>query len=190
MSIIKKLVKAYNNIEEIVMVYALMLMVAVIFLQVVMRYVFNNSLSWSEELVRYLFIWQVWISSSIGVKNNDQIRIDILPNKLKSYKAKEVLELLCNFLIIFLYVMVLIYSYRHTMNTFNKGMISTAMQIPMYLVYMSLPFSSAIILIRLVCRVIYDITHFGHTKEKVEAAQAAALAEKQAAVEFAKGGEA
>jgi len=163
MVIIKGLVKIYNRCEEIVLVYTLMLMVAVIFFQVVMRYVFNNSLSWSEEFVRYLFIWQVFLSSSLGVKNNDQIRIDILPKKLKSYKSREMLELFCNAALIILYVVVLIYSFRHVQNTLVKGVTSAAMLLPMYLVYLSVPFSSIVILIRLICRVTYDIVHFGHT---------------------------
>ena len=163
MTLIKKLVNAYNNLEEILLIYSLMLMVAVIFLQVIMRYVFNNSLFWSEELVRYLFIWQIWLSSSLGVKNNNQIRIDILPKLLKDHRKKEALELFSNLLLIILYLYVLVYSYRHFQNTITKHTISAAMQIPMSWVYLSLPLSSLTILIRLVCRVIHDIIHFGYT---------------------------
>ena len=62
----KVLVTIWNKIEEYFLVYSLILMVALVFIQVIMRYIFNNSLSWSEELVRYIFIWQIWLGASLN----------------------------------------------------------------------------------------------------------------------------
>ena len=42
--------KFLNNLEEYFCVWTLAIMTLVVFVQVVMRYVFANSLSWSEEL--------------------------------------------------------------------------------------------------------------------------------------------
>ena len=36
----------------------------IIFIQVVCRYVFQNSLTWSEEMARYMFVWLVYFSVS------------------------------------------------------------------------------------------------------------------------------
>ena len=52
--------KLWDNLEEYILVYSMMFSVALVFVQVIMRYVFSNSLSWSEELARYLFLWQIW----------------------------------------------------------------------------------------------------------------------------------
>ncbi len=46
------------------------------FLQVVMRYVFSNSLSWSEELARFTFIWMVYLGISYACKHMKHIRIE------------------------------------------------------------------------------------------------------------------
>ena len=45
--------KFLNNFEEYFCVWTLAIMTIVVFVQVVMRYVFANSLSWSEELARF-----------------------------------------------------------------------------------------------------------------------------------------
>lgn len=46
-----------NNLEEFLMVMFLILMIVIMGVQVFARYFLNYSLSWSEEISRYLFIW-------------------------------------------------------------------------------------------------------------------------------------
>lgn len=57
--------KCWDHFEETILVYSYLLVVPLLFVQVVSRYVFNHSLSWSEELARYIFIWQVWLGSRL-----------------------------------------------------------------------------------------------------------------------------
>jgi len=51
-------------------------------IQVIMRYGFNNALSWSEELVRFLFIWATLLGAAVGVKERIHIGIDTVVNLL------------------------------------------------------------------------------------------------------------
>ena len=52
-----------------------------------MRYFFGNAIKWSEELARYIFLWQIWLGASYGVKKSKHIRIDIIFNKLSKNAA-------------------------------------------------------------------------------------------------------
>ena len=52
--------KIDEHLEDILLVTLLSLMSLIIFVQVIMRYLMRNSLSWSEELARYLFIWSIY----------------------------------------------------------------------------------------------------------------------------------
>ena len=79
-------VKIYDNFEEILLIFLFMILVVVIFLQVVMRYVFNNSLSWTEALGRYIFVWLSWLGVSLGAKKGEHIKISLLTQKLSYYK--------------------------------------------------------------------------------------------------------
>lgn len=54
---LKKLIYGYDKLEEYLLCGSLVFTTLVVFLQVIMRKVFNNSLTWSEELTRYIFIW-------------------------------------------------------------------------------------------------------------------------------------
>lgn len=61
----KKLIHWLDEYLEISLCVALMsVMTVVIFVQVVMRYVFHNSLTWSEEFARYCFIWLIYLGIS------------------------------------------------------------------------------------------------------------------------------
>ena len=46
-----------ENLEEFLMVALLIAMTVIMGIQVFARYALGASLSWSEELTRYLFIW-------------------------------------------------------------------------------------------------------------------------------------
>ena len=50
-----------EHFEEYLLIAILGIMSIVICYQVFMRYVMAASLSWSEELARYLFIWMAYI---------------------------------------------------------------------------------------------------------------------------------
>ena len=50
--------------------------VCIMFVQVVFRYIFNSSLSWSEELVRYLFVWLVFWGGALALKDKMHIGVD------------------------------------------------------------------------------------------------------------------
>lgn len=82
-----KIISFLDKIEEISLVIMYATMVLVIFIQVIMRYCFNNSLSWSEELGKFLFVWLSWIGISIGAKRGEHIKISILVDKLHPYAA-------------------------------------------------------------------------------------------------------
>ena len=46
-----------ENLEEFLLVFFLITMTLIMGIQVFCRYVLGQSLSWSEEITRYLFIW-------------------------------------------------------------------------------------------------------------------------------------
>ncbi len=77
----KTLIRRLEKIEDAVLIMMFMAMVAVIFLQVIMRFVFNNSLVWSEELGKFLFVWLSWIGISIGHRRKEHIKITLFVDK-------------------------------------------------------------------------------------------------------------
>ena len=65
-----------DNLEEALLIALLVTMTLLMGLQVFSRYILNASLSWSEELTRYLFIWSGFLSISYCIKKWISIKID------------------------------------------------------------------------------------------------------------------
>lgn len=139
----RKLLRLYTKFEERLLVASLVFTVILIFVQVIMRYVFNNSLSWSEELARYIFIWQIWLGTGVGIRMKEQIRVEILVKKLSPAKAKWLNAIALTILLVFC-VFLVINGYQLVMKIAGRNALSTALKIPLSYVYLSLPFSSAI----------------------------------------------
>ncbi len=64
-----------DSLEEFLMVVSLILMTLIMGIQVFSRYVLGASLSWSEELTRYIFVWAGFLSVSFCTKRCISIKI-------------------------------------------------------------------------------------------------------------------
>ena len=58
-------------------------MIIVITYQVILRYVFSASNAWSEELARYLFIYDVMVAAAIATRRNSHLQVDAFIGILK-----------------------------------------------------------------------------------------------------------
>ena len=65
-----------RHLEEILLVALLFIMMIIMGIQIVARYALGNSLSWSEEITRFCFIWTGFLSISYCVKNSKSIKIE------------------------------------------------------------------------------------------------------------------
>nr|WP_285839874.1 TRAP transporter small permease [Alkalihalophilus marmarensis] len=142
-----------EHFEEVFLIGFSVVMVVVIAAQVFMRHVMESSLSWSEELARYCFIWLVYLGISYGVKKQRHIKVDVALLLLKG-KGKVLLAMFANLLFLAFAVFVIIYGYDIAERLLAFGQTSPALHIPMGLVYMATPVGMALTSIRLIQQLI------------------------------------
>ena len=120
-------------LEEFLMVVFLIAMTLIMGIQVFSRYILGMSLSWSEEITRYLFIWSAFLSVSLCTRKCISIKIDqfiqLFPKRGKS--LWKVLNLTVEFVF---FVYLIPYSFIYLKNTIESGQVSPACGIPMYYV--------------------------------------------------------
>lgn len=146
MKIIKSLDK---NLEEYFLVVTISFSVLLIFFQVVMRYGFQASLSWSEEMARYLFLWQIWIGASFAAKRSRHLRAEILktavPEKYKNY-----IELVALLIWLGFSIFLFIKGVEVVAKIGSVNQLSPAMRLPMVIPYASVPVGSGLMTLRLI----------------------------------------
>lgn len=80
-----------EHFEETLMTLVLAIMVVILTAQIVFRKVLGNSLAWSEELCRYLFIWSGFLSLSYTLHNHSAMKTDLFiaffPQKIQKWIA-------------------------------------------------------------------------------------------------------
>ena len=82
-----------NSIEETAIAVILGLMTVITFINVVLRYVFNNSLIWGLEVTLILLAWLVLLGISYGFKITSHLGVDAIINMTAS-PVRRVLALL------------------------------------------------------------------------------------------------
>lgn len=145
-----------DNIEVYICVALMSIMAILIFVQVVFRYVLGNSLSWSEELARYIFIWLIYIGISYGCKLRKHIKIEaalyLFPKKVRPY-----ITILGDILFFAFCCYIMWTGYRYCVTTAELGKYSPALKIPFQYVYLSIPVGFTMSSIREIQTIIYRI---------------------------------
>lgn len=67
-----------KNAEEIISSLFISITVVLVILNVILRYVFNTGLYWSEEVATTCFVWSVFIGAAACYKRGMHIGIDML----------------------------------------------------------------------------------------------------------------
>lgn len=113
-------------------------------LQVSLRYLFDSSLYWAEEAMRYGFVWGTLLGICICHRKGVNIAIEAFTSKLKD-SARERAAFMVHVLSGFFFCVLIIYGSKLVLVAMPQE--SAAMGIPMGLVYLSVPVSGLIMLL-------------------------------------------
>ncbi len=145
--ILKYIDQIYGIILKALAVTLFLAMVVLVAAQVYTRFFTQNSLTWSEELSRYMMVYMVFISATLVARDKGHIRIENFVSKLKGTAHKSVVVLSILIQIAFL-VIVLVGYVRFVPTAMMR--ISPTNHIPMAAVYFCVPLASGSILLYLI----------------------------------------
>ncbi|GAB7389094.1 TRAP transporter small permease [Bacillaceae bacterium] len=128
----KKIANRFNTFLNIIMAVSLAGMAILVFGNVVLRYVFNSGITWSEEMSRFLFIWMTFLGAIGALRDNEHLGVDILIKRLSPGK-KRVVYTISNLLI--LYVLWLVLDGSWKVSLMNMHNTAPATGLPMVYVY-------------------------------------------------------
>ncbi len=120
--------------------------------QVFGRYVFNYSISWTEETARYAQIWVVLMGAGIAMRRGLHVAVDALVAMLPLAWARAFSLLVVAGALWFLGVVV-----YGSLPLIELGWLfetSSVLQLPMWVIYLSLPLGAMYFAVELVARVV------------------------------------
>ncbi len=148
----KKILSWLNeNLEESLMVVSLILMTVIMGIQVFSRYVLGASLSWSEELTRYIFVWAGFLSVSYCTKKCISIKIEQFVNLFPKH-GRLIFRLINYTLELVFFIYLIPFAVKYLMSAVESGQVSPACHIPMYYVQAAPLVSFIMVAVRLIQR--------------------------------------
>ena len=145
--------KILTFFEEWTLFITVMVALVALFFNVVLRYGFNSSLPWSEELVREVIIYTTFIGCSAAVRNRSMIKIDASVQLFP--KLRIPLTFFSNFVTLIFAVIVFYYGWKLAALQLQTEQKTIIMQIPLYYIFAILPLMGVTMTIR-VCHVLYE----------------------------------
>ncbi len=124
--------------EKFSITFAFAIATLMLFVNVVLRYVFDTGLMWVLELVQYLFAWVVLIGAAHGVKVGIHLGIDIFLEKLSTH-ARHYAVLIAVLCCIAFVSIVDYQSILYTIKIYGWGDTTQDLQIPQWIPYVAIP---------------------------------------------------
>lgn len=154
-----------KHLEELIASIFLAAMTIVIALQIIFRFT-GAPLSWTEELARYMFIWLIYISCSYAVRTRSHIKVDMLTLFFKK-RGNLVLSLLSDLAFLIFSVIITYYGtiVVHKLAVVNPQY-SAAMNMPMWIPYLSFALGMGLASIRLVQDMVLLCVEYKQNKEE------------------------
>lgn len=131
------------------------IMIIIAFLQVIFRYVFHNSLTWSEELSRYMFVWAAFLGAALAYSSGSHVEMDLVTSILKP-KMKKVFKAISYVIIAVLLFNICKYGFQIVNETISQP--SPALRVPMAFVYLAIPIGSIGMMVVLIDNILKSIT--------------------------------
>lgn len=130
----KKFFDSLSKGAETIGGFLMLAMTLIVFLQVVARYVVGHSLTWSEEMARYLFVYITFLGAGVLTYQKGHLFVEVIFN-LWPQKIQRIVQLIIDVIGIVLTGW-MIYSAVNLMQTSTMHK-STAMAIPMNYIALS-----------------------------------------------------
>ncbi len=156
--------KILTFFEEWTLFISVIVALLALFINVVLRYGFNYSLAWSEELVREVIIYTTFIGCSAAVKNRSMIKIDASVQLLPRLKIP--LTYFSNFVTMIFASMMIYYGWLMAALQVRTHQKTIIMEIPLAYLYAILPLMGTMMLIRTI-----QVMHQDFTEQRAKKSQ-------------------
>ncbi len=139
LNMIEQLLKRINSVAVRISTVLMMGMLAVVTLNVILRYCFGYSITWTEESARFMMVWITFLLFPYAQQRGELVALDFLVLRFRHSFIGVVLALVTEALALLVLSVCVYQSYFYIQRAFSS--VSMAMQLPMWIVSIVLPYS-------------------------------------------------
>ena len=125
-----------RHVEEMVLSICLLTLIILTSANVVLRYVFNSGLTWSDEICKYCLIFSGFISISYWIRHKSGICVDALV-QVAPGPVKMVFNILAQLIVLGFFLLMFKGAISCWLAIKKSGQVSGTLQIPMTYVYLA-----------------------------------------------------
>lgn len=149
-----------ENIERVIILINYVAMAAIIFVEVIRRFLFNEQAAWSSTIPIYLFLWICWIGCTYNVKIRAHLKFDELRTRMP-YKAQFACLMLDAVLWIIFAIIVVIYTVEQVMLAHdNFAIVQGTDDVMQWWFYLATPLAFSLLIFRVLQNVMSDVSSF------------------------------
>lgn len=156
-----------RDLEKWALLWFYSMLVVTMAIEVLRREVFSYSSVWGEEIVRYAFIYLVWIGAAAAVRERAHIRIDVLL-EFCSPRIRSLLYLFGDLVMVVVGVFALYLSMESLMVSLKFGSESHGLRLPMSLFLAAVPIGFTLLLLRLGQSIYRDVSNIKNNRGTYE----------------------
>jgi len=149
-----------DNLERTVILVNYSAMAAIIFVEVIRRFAFNEQAAWSTTIPIYLFLWVVWMGCAYNVKTRTHLRFDELRARLP-YNAQMGCLLLDAALWIGFSLVVVFYTSEQVMvSRENFAIVQGTDNVMQWWFYLATPVAFTLLIVRVLQNLVQDVGRY------------------------------
>jgi TRAP-type C4-dicarboxylate transport system permease small subunit len=115
--------------------------------QVITRFLLNNPSSFTDELARFLLIWLGLLGAALVSGHKMHLAIDLLSDRIRSPQIQKYLAIFIDAVVVIASLSIMVFGGSKLVYTiWSLGQTSTALQLPLSVVYTIIPISGLLII--------------------------------------------
>lgn len=134
-----------ENLEEIIAAVLVVAICLIVGLEVVLRYVLTQPLSWTEELSTIFFVWITMLGSSIALKHSEHFAVELFRPRLRGPSHRRLQGVTLTLVLAFC-VFIVWYGTLFTLR--NRGVHTPAMEWSRAIPYAAIPVGGLFMFVR------------------------------------------
>lgn len=136
--------KAISRRLATVLSWLMAALVGLAFIQVVLRYVFDTSLFWAEEVILFLFTWLIFLAAVVNLERGSHFGVDVLVKMLPG-RVQTLIQALVQVAVGLILAVFAWYGFRFAVGAWIQE--SDILRVPKTVVYISLPLAACLMLL-------------------------------------------